>query len=452
MVTIGNAQGFWGDRPNAARQLLEQQPDLDFLTMDYLAEVSLSIMAIQQQKDPTAGYARDFLDTIRSLIPLWRKGLKTRIICNAGGLNPKGCAAAVIELLASEGLNHLTVGLVTGDDVREVLQKDRNNTLFANSESKCPLSDLTTPLNTANAYIGAEPIVRALDKGADIVITGRVADPSLTVAACVYHYGWALDEYDKIAGATVAGHLIECGTQVCGGFSTHWMELKNPAQMGYPIVEVAENGSCIVTKPDDTGGAVTIETVKEQLIYEIGDPARYLSPDATVSFRELEVKITAPNRIAVSGAQGYPPPPTYKVSATYHDGFRAEGMLIIVGDSAPAKARRCGEVILDRLERQPQRSVIEILGTGGALHGVLPQPTDCLECVLRVAVADSDRSIISAFCKEVAPLVTSGPQGITGYASGRPKVRPIYAYWPCLIEREQVSIKSATFNEEVNIQ
>lgn len=450
MVTIGNAQGFWGDRPGAARQLLEQQPDLDFLTMDYLAEVSLSIMAIQQQKDPTTGYARDFLDTVRSLVPLWKKGLKTRIICNAGGLNPQGCAAAVIELLTKEGLTDLTVGLVTGDDVRDALNKSMANPLFANSETGASLSSIKAPLTTANAYIGAEGVVAALQKGADIVVTGRVADPSLTVAACAYHYDWAPTEYDKIAGATVAGHLIECGTQVCGGFSTNWMELEEPATIGYPIVDVAEDGTCIVTKPSGTGGAVNLETVKEQLLYEIGDPERYLSPDATVSFREIEVEVVGQDRVAVRGATGLPPPPTYKVSATYHDGFRAEGMLTIVGDNAAAKAQRCGEVVLERLQLQPERSVIEVLGAGGALHGVLPTPSDCLECVLRVAIADSNKEAVSAFCKEIAPLVTSGPQGVTGYASGRPRVRPIYAYWPCLIERQHVSVRTATSNEEVN--
>jgi hypothetical protein len=450
ITRIGNAQAFWGDRPTAAFELLSAEPSLDYLTMDYLAEVSLSIMAAQRQKDPTKGYAADFLDVMRLLAPLFREGCRCKIVCNAGGLNPQGCGEAVAALLKEEGLP-LRVAVVAGDDVCELLQNDPSNRDYRHWETDQSLQNLDTPLTTANAYLGAAPLVPLLEKGADIIVTGRVADPSLVVACAAHAHGWKLTDWHKIAGATVAGHLIECGTQVCGGFSTNWMEVPNPEKMGYPIVEIDNEGNCIVTKPQTSGGAVTIQTVKEQLLYEIGDPANYLSPDVTVDFTHLTVEESALDRIQVKGARGSTPTDHYKVSATYFAGYKAEGMLTIVGENAAAKAQRCGEMILQRLEERdltPERSLIEVLGAGGSLHGVLSKPENLTEVVLRVAVADPNKARLTAFAKEIAPLVTSGPQGVTGYASGRPKVRPIYAYWPCLVEKNALQPEAILLEKE----
>ena len=443
-IRIGNSQGFWGDRADAAAEMLALEPELDFLTSDYLAEVSLSILALQRDRDPSLGYARDFLDVVRSLAPYWRNGGRCRLITNAGGLNPSGCADACAEILRREKVEPTPIGVVDGDDVLAILREpNRSTPLFNHLESGRPIAEVLDRMVTANAYLGAAPIVEALARGARIVITGRVADPSLTVAPCVHHFGWNWDEHDRIAGATVAGHLIECGTQVTGGISTGWLDVPDPTHIGFPIVEVASDGSCVVTKPQGAGGAVNSRTVTEQLLYEIGDPGRYLSPDATVSFLGLSVEDMGGDHVAVRGARGGPPPPSYKVSATFRDGFRAQGMLTIFGRDAEAKARRCGAIVLDRVREAGfalREATVECLGSGDAARaasGNLDR-SRLMEVVLRIAVESDSREAVERFSKEITPLITAGPPGTTGYAEGRPKARPVFRYWPCLIEREKV--------------
>jgi hypothetical protein len=440
-IRIGNAQGFWGDDNGAAARLLASDPDLDYLTMDYLAEVSLSIMAIQRDKDPELGYARDFVDVVRSLIPQWKEGGKVKLVSNAGGLNPAACARACAEALTAEGLG-LAIGVVQGDDVLAQLQANPAAETFRNTETGKPLSDEADRLVTANAYIGAAGVAEALALGADIVITGRVADPSLVVGCGQHAYGWRSSNYDAMAALTVAGHLIECGTQACGGFSNFWMELEDPVNIGYPIVEIYEDTSCVLTKARASGGLVNERTVKEQLLYEIGDPERYLSPDCIVSFLGLELEEEAPNRVRIRGALGKAPTESYKVSATYRAGWRAEGSLAIVGHNAVARARRAGEVILQRLERDGHRyaeTLIEVIGAGD-LTGQSVNSSAVTEVMLRVAVSDSERQNVAAFGKALAPMVTSGPAGTSGYTSGRPKPRAVFGYWPCLIARSEVRV------------
>jgi hypothetical protein len=440
-LKIANAAGFWGDQPGAAARLLARQPDLDFLTLDYLAEVSLSIMAILRARDPAAGYARDFLEVVRSLTPCWQQGGRTRIVTNAGGLDPLACGAAVRAELAQAGLARLRVAVVTGDDVLALVRLGGPG--FRNLETGADLATVAARLVTANAYLGAAAIADALRAGADIVVTGRVADPSLTVGPCAAHFGWAPDDWDRLAGATVAGHLLECGTQACGGFSTDWLGLPGAHDIGFPVAEVAADGSCVLTKPAGTGGAVTVQTVKEQLLYEIGDPGNYLSPDATVSFLTLKVEPVGADRVRISGATGRPPPPAYKVSATHRDGYKAHGLLTVFGDRAVAKARRAGEGVLRRLQEAGctyRETLIECLGTGASVNGLGRRVTedDLVETVLRLSVAADTKEPVERFTKEIAPLVTCGPQGVTGYATGRPKVLPVFGYWPCLIPRAEV--------------
>lgn len=442
-ITIGNAQGFWGDSVDAPARLLRQQPDLDYLTLDYLAEVSLSILALQLSRDSEAGYARDFLDVLRQIIPLWRAGNRTRIVCNAGGLNPSGCAAACAALLQEAGLDK-KIGVVSGDDVLSIIQGDPNCDTFKNWETGAPVSTVMDSIVTANAYIGAGPVAEALALGADIVVTGRVADPSLAVGIALHEFGWAADAYDRLAAATVAGHLLECGTQACGGISTGWLDLPDPANMGFPVVELGEDGSIVVTKPEGTGGAVTEWTVKEQLLYEIGDPKNYLSPDCRVDFTTLYVEEIGANRVRVAGATGSAPTDFYKVSATHRDGYWAQGTLTIFGRDAVAKAQRCGEIIFARLRQagyEYPRKNIECLGANAVAPGVLAEP-DLRETVLRVSVAHPDKAAVERFAREIAPLVTSGPQGTTGYAGGRPKPTPVFGYWPCLIARERMVVET----------
>lgn len=442
-IKVGNAQGFWGDTSQAPAQLLRQQPDLDYLTLDYLAEVSLSIMAGQRAKDPALGYARDFIGVVQSLVPLWQAGSRTKIVCNAGGLNPLGCAQAVLAALAAAGIHDKKVGLVTGDDVLPVIRAHADEASFNNWENQQPIRSVLDRIVTANAYIGADGVAEALRGGADIVVTGRVADPSLTVGACIHAFGWTMDDFDRLAAGTIAGHIIECGTQACGGISTDWLDLPGLEDVGFPVVEIGDDGGIVVTKPAGTGGRVTEQTVKEQLLYEIGDPKNYLSPDCRVDFTTLAVAQIAENRVAVTGASGSAPTAFYKVSATHKDGFWASGMLTLVGRDAVKKARRCGEIVLERLRRagyEYTRSNVECLGAGAAAPGVLPEPA-LLETVLRISVADPRKDAVEAFTKELVPLVTAGPQGTTGYAAGRPKVHPIFGYWPCLVAREHVHVE-----------
>lgn len=440
-LRIGNAQGFWGDAPDAPARLLAQQPNLDYLTLDYLAEVSLSIMAQQRRRNPEAGYAADFVDVVRSLAPFWRGGSETRVISNAGGLNPMGCARACAEALREAGCGGLRIGVVSGDDVLHVIRARPGDRVFRNMETGEPIEGVLDRLETANAYLGAAPVVEALARGADLVVTGRISDPTLVTAPCIHHFGWKWDDYDRIANATVAGHLIECGAQVTGGIATRWLEYADMAGAGFPFVEMYADGSCCVTKPEETGGVVSVETVTEQLLYEIGDPAKYLSPDVCVSLLSLAVEQAGPDRVSVSGAEGSPPPDTYKVSATHHDGFWAQGLLTIFGPDAVLKARRCGDIVIERMRRAgcaPARSNVECLGTGACAPGVFPEPPDLAETVLRVSVADPRREVVERFSKELAPLVTSGPQGVTGFSAGRPRVQPVYVYWPCLISKTEV--------------
>jgi hypothetical protein len=446
-VRIGNAQAFWGDRADAAAEMLAREPELDYLTLDYLAEVSMSILALQRERDPEAGFAQDFVEVVRSLVPYWLSGGRCRLIANAGGLNPRGCAVACRRALAEAGCRSLKISVVSGDDVLEIVRAAADSTPseFQNLDTGVAIGHVRDRLVTANAYLGAAPIVKALAGGADIAITGRVADPSLVVAACVHHFGWCDNDLDRLAGATVAGHLIECGTQVTGGISTDWLDVPDAAHIGFPIVEIANDGGCIVTKPRNTGGCVTAMTVKEQLVYEIGDPENYLSPDVTVSFLALAVEDLGNDRVRVSGAKGGPRPEKYKVSATFRDGFRSAGTLTIIGRNAVTKARRCGELVLQRIREagfELRDSVIECIGSGDGAAGIAAERLDQIEgmseVVLRVAVESDSRDAVERFSRELMPYITAGPQGTTCYAEGRPRVHPLIRYWPCVIARDAV--------------
>jgi hypothetical protein len=446
VLRIGNAGAFWGDRPGAAAELAAQHPDLDYLTLDYLAEVSMSILARQRERNPSAGYAGDFIEVVESLSsPLASRSGRLRIVTNAGGLNPRGCAEACRRVLSAAGCRGMRIGIVSGDDVLEQLREGRGSANgFANLETGRQVHAIRDSLVTANAYLGAEAIAEALQRGADVVITGRVADPSLTVGPCIHHFGWSWSDFDRLAGATVAGHLIECGTQVTGGISTHWLDMPDPASIGYPVAEVDADGGCVITKAAHTGGRVEVRTVKEQLLYEIGDPDSYISPDVVVSFLGLSVTECGVDRVGVEGARGRPPTGTYKVSATYRAGYRASGTLTIFGRDAVSKARRCAHVVAQRLRRdgyEPQHWQAECLGAGDVVPGVFGggRSASGLETVLRLGVADERREVVDRFTRELMPLVTCGPQGITGYAEGRPRVHEVFGYWPCLMDRGSVA-------------
>jgi Acyclic terpene utilisation family protein AtuA len=440
-VRIGNGCGFWGDNLDAPIRLAEKG-QLDYLTLEYLAELTMSILALQKQRNPDAGFASDFLDVLERLCPLLATQSGLRVVTNAGGMNPTACAARARAILDAAGLPDRGIAVVSGDDLMprldELLGKGH---ALAHLDTGVGLAAVRDRVVSANAYLGARPIVMALRQGAAVVITGRVADASLTLAPAIHELGWSWTDWDSLAAGTVAGHLIECGAQVTGGLWCNWQEAPDLAGIGYPIAEISADGQVLVTKPPETGGVVNRETVAEQLLYEVGDPAAYLTPDVIADFTGLTLSQSDSDVVVLTGARGQPATESYKVSIAYRDGFTASGMLVLHGPEAPYKARRCGEVILERLERagaRPQQSLVECLGAGDVVPGTFQARVDPPEVVLRVAVRDTRREVVERFTRELAPLVTSGPPGVTGYATGRPSVREVFAYWPALIPKDAV--------------
>jgi hypothetical protein len=441
-VRIGNGCGFWGDNLDAPI-ILAEKGRLDYLTLEYLAELTMSILALQKQRDPEAGYATDFLDVLERLAPILKRQSDLKIVTNAGGMNPGACANRARSILEKHGLGERRIGVIAGDDLMPRLDQflEQGHTLSHLDISGATLALVRSQVVSANAYLGAAPIARALRDGAAIVITGRVADASLTVGPAAHELGWAWDDWNRLAAGTVAGHLIECGAQATGGLYSNWREVPNLADVGYPIAELDANGTFTISKPPDTGGLINRDTIAEQLLYEVGDPSTYLTPDVTADFTSVALTEASPDTVQVAGANGKPATDTYKVSIAYRDHFSASGTLVIAGPDAAAKARLCGEMILRRLQRsghKVERSGVELLGTGVTAPEAVRGASDPPEVVLRVAVRDSRRTVVERFAKEFAPLVTSGPPGVTGYATGRPVVREVYALWPALISKRAV--------------
>lgn len=438
-LRIGNGCGFWGDNLDTPRALAEQGR-LDYLTLEYLAELTMSILALQKQRHAEAGYAADFLDVLQQLLPVLQRQPQLKIVTNAGGMNPHGCARRARAVLDGAGLSHRRIAVVHGDDLLPRLDELlAQRHAFANLDTGEPLSTVRDRIVSVNAYLGCQPIVHALRQGADVVITGRVADASLTLGPAVYEFDWKWDDWDRLAAGTVAGHLIECGAQATGGLWCNWQET-NLALVGYPIAELEEDGSFILTKPAGSGGAVNRETVAEQLLYEVGDPSAYLTPDVVADFATVQLTECGRDEVRITGARGKPATDCYKVSIAYRDGWTASGTLVIAGPDSAKKARRCGEMIFERLHRAgavPAHRHIECLGSGDSVPGVLPI-VDAPEVVLRVTVRDAERAVVERFTKEFAPLVTSGPPGVTGYTTGRPPVREVFAYWPALVDKNAV--------------
>jgi len=459
-VRIANGAGFLGDWLDAPRRLVERA-EVDYLTIEHLAELTMSILARLREKDPSSGYAEDFLVILKSLTPALQQQSQLKIIANSGGMNPPACVRESAKILVAANLGDTPLGCVTGDDLLPRLSElMAAGCEFKNLDTGQPLAEILSPaqspqrpapLVSANAYLGARPIADALAGGARIVVTGRVADASLTVGPAVHHFGWKWDEWNKLAGASVAGHLIECGAQATGGYSALW-EQYDLADVGYPIAEIDAGGEAVITKPAGSGGAVSRRTVVEQLVYEIGDPRHYLTPDVDCDFTTVTVAETGPDRVAVRGAAGRPAPDSYKVSLAYRDGWMASGTLLVFGPDCREKAERCGSIILERCRLggfELARTQVELLGFGGGVPGAwfwrkYQAPG---ELVLRVSAHDSRREAIECFAQQFAPLITSGPAGLAGYASGRPQVRPVFAYWPTLVPRSlalpKVEVRSA---------
>lgn len=440
-VRIANGQGFWGDSIDAPVRLVEYG-NIDFLTLDYLAEVTLSIMQKQKRKDPKLGYATDFVDLMKRVLPdLKKKGI--RVIANAGGVNPQACRAAIMEVAKELGVTGLKIATVTGDDILARLQEFKAKGLkLANMDTEEGLFDAERDIISANVYLPTQCMVEALDTGADIVLTGRCTDPGLTLAPLMHTFKWSWEDWDRLAAGTVAGHILECGAQATGGNFSRWWEVPELWKVGYPIAEVGEDGAFIVTKPEGSGGMVTVDTVSEQLVYEMGDPHHYITPDCVADFTSIQLAQEGPDRVRVSSVKGQPKTPFLKVSGAYLKGYKATGQLTLSGPRALEKARLCADIVWKRLEAAGcvyEHTDAEYLGSSVVHAGIAPEVADPAEVVLRLSVKDSSRKKVERFGREIAPLVTAGPAGVTGFAGGRPKAAEIVAYWPALIPREEIS-------------
>jgi hypothetical protein len=439
MLRIANGQGFWGDSVDAPARLVEEGP-LDVLTLDYLAEVTMSILQKLKSRDPKAGYATDFVDLIRRILPTLRaKGI--RVVANAGGVNPDACRAALLDAARAAGAKGMRIGTVVGDDILARLDElHASGVPFANLDDGRPFETIRGQVLSANVYISSYPAAQALRQGAQIVVTGRMTDPGLVVAPLLSEYGWAADDWDRLAAATIAGHILECGAQCTGGNFSRWWEVEGWDRIGYPIAEVESDGSFTVTKHEGTGGLVTVDTVSEQLLYEMGNPNGYITPDCVADFTSIRLAQDGRDRVRVTGIRGKPATETYKVSMAYLEGYKAVGQLTVSGPDALAKAKVCAEALWGRLRRAGmayEQTITEFLGAGEC-HGALARNDDPPEVVLRVGVKDADRRKVDRFGKELAPLVTSGPPGVTGFAGGRPKATEVLGYWPTLIPKRLV--------------
>jgi hypothetical protein len=439
-IRVGNGAGFWGDNLDAP-YLLARDGNLDVLTLEYLAELTLSILGHLRAKDPGAGYVGDFPELLARLLPILSEQSGLKVVTNAGGLNPAACVRRCAGLLQEAGQGGRALAVVTGDDIlARIPEWAAAGVNLDHMETGAPIGEVVGRLVVANAYLGARPIAEALGEGADIVVTGRVADASLTLGPAAARFSWSWDDWPRLAGASVAGHIIECGAQATGGLWRRWGEI-DLANVGYPIAEIAADGTSVITKAAGTGGEVSTGTVTEQIVYEIDDPAHYHTPDVDVDFTTVGLEQEGPDRVRVNGAGGRPPSKTLKVAAVYRNGWTASGMLAVAGRGAEGKAKAAGRIILERVRRAGYDladSLIECLGAGDVVPGLLRPSEPPLEVVLRVTVRDPNRAAVERFCREFAPLVTAGPPGIAGYATGRPSPRPAFGYWPALVPRELV--------------
>ena len=440
LLRIANGQGFWGDSVDAPVRLIEEGP-LDYLTLDYLAEVTMSILQKQRSRDPSKGYATDFVELVRRILPALRER-DIRVVANAGGVNPEACREALCEVAREQGASGLKIGTVRGDDILDRLDElIEAGASMANLDDGRPLEEIRDRVLSANVYIGSFSIADALRRGARIVVSGRSTDPGLVLSPLIAEFGWGPEDWNLLAAGTVAGHIVECGAQCSGGNFSRWWEVEGWDHLGYPVLEVALDGSFVVTKHDGTGGLVSVDTVAEQLVYEMGDPVRYITPDCVVDFSSIRLEQEAKDRVRVSGVRGSEATDSYKVSISYLAGYKATGQLTVSGPDALAKARICADALWGRLRRAGvafEETNTEFVGFDSCHGPIGGPPAGVPEVVLRVGVRDGDRKKVDRFGKELAPLVTSGPPGVTGFAGGRPKATEVLGYWPALIPKHLV--------------
>jgi hypothetical protein len=442
-VRVASGQGFWGDLLTAPVDQVRGGP-IDYLMLDYLAEVTMSIMQKQRARDPQAGFARDFVSLMREILPdCVEKDIK--VLSNAGGVNVPGCAEALKQTASELGFGgKVTIGMVTGDDILGRLEEFHDKGIdLVNMETGEPLEAVRERVQSANVYLGARPLVEALKGGAQIVVGGRLTDTGLTLAPLAYEFDWSFDDWDKIAAGTIAGHIIECGAQASGGNCQYeWQSIPDLANVGFPIVEASPSGEFVVTKHNGTGGRVNVQSVKEQLLYEMGDPKSYITPDVVADFASIQLADDGPDRVRVFGIKGTPKTEFYKVSIAYSSGWKAVGTLVYAFPDAYEKAKAADQILRSRMERLGLKFDViltEFVGVN-ATHGHLAgePPTDIPEVQLRFGVRGQNKADVERFTKELAPLILTGPPAVTGFAGGRPKVEEIMAYFPALIPKHLI--------------
>ena len=439
IIKIGNGQGFWGDSIDAPVNLAKSG-NIDYLTLDYLAEVTMSIMQKQKNKNPEAGYAKDFIPLMEKILPYIKK-YNLKVITNAGGANPHSCREELIAKIGSD----VKIGIIEGDDIYgQINDLHFDGVPFSNMEDGKDFLDIKNDVCSANVYINSFPIAEALKKGAQIILAGRVSDPGLALGPCIYEFDWKIDEYDKLASGTLAGHITECGAQCTGGNFSDWNNVPDLANIGYPIIEMAYDGTFFITKNPGTGGLVNKNTVAEQILYEMGDPRKYISPDVCVDFTTFTIHDESKNRVKITDVKGSSPTDTYKVSISYFSGYKASGQLTVSGPNAYEKAQLTSEIIWKRLSNagcEYDEKLSEYLGLSSC-HGKINNiPKEINEVVLRLSVKDKSKEKVMRFGKEIAPVITSGPPGITGFSGGRPKAQEIIAYWPSLMPKKMIKTK-----------
>lgn len=447
-IRIGGASGFWGDSNEGARQLVAA--GVDYLMLDYLAELTLSIMARTRHRDPSLGYATDFVREAMPAILADVAAGKVRVLANAGGMNPRGCAEALQAMAAKAGVS-LKIGIVEGDDVLFLQDELRARAVTDMFEG----FDVPDELTSLNAYLGAFPVARALDMGAQVVITGRGVDSALALGPLIHEFGWKEEDYDQLAAGSMVGHMIECGTQVTGGLFTDWRDVPGRDNIGYPIADCRADGSFDVCKAEGTGGLITPLSAAEQLLYEVHDPANYLLPDVICDLTDVKLEQVGDNRVRVSGVRGREPGDSYKTSATFADGYRSAATLTIVGVDAEDKARMMGDAIIARTRNlfrarnlgDYRETCIELLGSGISAFGSPDPRGQAREVVLRVSVRHDDEEALKLFGREIAPFGTAGVSGTTGFG-GRPKPQPVFRLFSVLVPKEDVEI-TVTVGDQV---
>ncbi|MEX0772683.1 MAG: acyclic terpene utilization AtuA family protein [Balneolales bacterium] len=447
-IRIASGQGFWGDLPKAPVDQVKKG-QVNYLMMDYLAEVTMSILQKQKKVNPQLGYARDFVHVIRQILPeISEKGV--RVVSNAGGINPVACKDAILKAANQAGFSGIKVAVVDGDNILDQMDDlQKQNHELKNMDSGAPISTVEDKLLSANVYFGARPIVEALEQEADIVVTGRVTDTGLCLAPLVHEFGWRFDDFDKMAAGTIAGHMLECGAQSSGGNYTDWEEVENFSDIGFPIVEAYSDGSFVVTKHENSGGLVNLKSVKEQLLYEIADPAEYITPDCVADFTTVQLEEDGKDRVKFTGIKGKPGTPFYKVSASYDFGFKLSSSLVYAWPDALKKAKVAGEILTDRADALHLDFTdfrCEYIGYNGCSEQPVDgQHNELNEIQLKVSASAQLTGDLNRFAQEIVPLILTGPPGVTGYAGGRPKVSSVVAYWPALIKKEACEPRVNTY-------